>query len=155
MEPEHKKKRQKLTVVDWCVLAALLVGIASMSRPGITLARQEQQLANMVERLQMMRSHILLYRAEHDGLLPGQSRPGEAVTSAGFAAAMREYRPHGYASLGGIPENPYIVNPRLSAEVTCVNDPYAEPSGREGTGWWFNAATGEFFACDCEFHTRY
>lgn len=155
MDSEKKKKRPTFTLIDWCVLAGIFVGIASVYSPSITLARQEQKLADMVERLQMMRSHILLYRAEHSGLLPGQIRNGEPVTSDGFIEAICEYHPTGYSGINSMPENPYIMDPDMSTAVHCVNEPGAEPAGREGTGWWFNSATGEFFACDNEFHTRY
>jgi hypothetical protein len=53
------------------------------------------------------------------------------------------------------PDNPYIQDSDCRNTVTCVNDPNIRPDGTEGTAWWFNAATGDFRACDSEFHTAY
>lgn len=157
MEPsiEEKGKKIKLKMIDWCVLAGFFVIIVSMSTPSLSLARQEQKMADMIERLQTVRSHILLYCADHDGLKPGQDQPGESVSTEAFTAAICDYRPTGFSRLGTIPDNPYIADSKQSNKVICVNDPDAGPTGKEGVGWWFNAATGEFRACDSEFHTRY
>jgi len=152
----EKKQTNKLTLCDGCVLA-LIIGIAAaVFTPGVTQAREEKKLSDMVDRLQMIRSRIMLYQAEHNGLLPGQQSAGESVSSDAFVVAMKQQRFDGEGPyLRTMPENPYVQNPVLRTTITCVNDINAVPLGSEGTGWWFNAATGDFFACDSEFHTNY
>ena len=152
----EKKEAKKLTLYDGCILV-LIIGIAaSVFTPGITQAVEEMKLTDMVERLQIIRSQIMLYKAHHDGLLPGQRAVDDSVTSESFALAMAQDNPDGSGPyLKDIFENPYIVDPARRSMITCVNDAEAQPTGTEQTGWWFNAATGEFFACDSEFHTNY
>ena len=152
----EKKEAKKLTLYDGCILI-LIVGIAaSVFTPGITQAVEEMKLSDMVQPLQIIRSQIMLYKHHHNGLLPGQKSAGDFVTSESFALAMAQDTPDGSGPyLKDIFENPYVADPARRSMITCVNDAEAKPTGQEQTGWWFNAATGDFFACDSEFHTHY
>jgi type II secretory pathway pseudopilin PulG len=152
----EKKETKKLTLYDGCILMLIFGVAASVFTPGVTQAVEEMKLSDMVDRLQIIRSQITLYRAYHKGLLPGQRFAGGSVTSEGFIGAMAQDVPDGSGPyLKDIFENPYVADPARRSMITCVNDPDAKPTGAEQTGWWFNAATGEFFACDSEFHTNY
>lgn len=150
MEKETGTKR--LTVCDWCILVAVISLLASLAQPTFSQAVEEKKLTDLVDRLQSVRAKIQLYKVTHDGLLPGQRFAGDTVTAEQFTDAMagsgsgRE----GFA-LRQIPINPYSE----SCSVTCVNDPDAKPAGTEDAAWWFNAATGDFYACDSQFHTNY
>ena len=152
----EKKETNKLTLCDACILM-LLIGIAaSVFTPNLTQAVEEKKLSDMVDRLQVIRSQIMLYRAEHNGLFPGQRFAGDLVTSDAFALAMKQKRSDGSGSyLRKFFDNPYILGAEQRNTITCVNDVNVMPTGFEGTGWWFNAATGDFFACDSKFHTNY
>ena len=152
----EKKETPKLTLCDGCILV-LIIGIAaSVFTPGITQAVEEMKLSDMVDRLQMIRSQIMLYKAHHNGLFPGQDAIGGSVTSESFIRALAQNTPDGSGPyLKMMPENPYAPVLARRSAITCVNDANAKPTGQEQTGWWFNAATGEFFACDSEFHTHY
>ena len=39
--------------------------------------------------------------------------------------------------------------------IAFVGDPACQPSGAEGTGWWFNSGTGQFRASDSLESSRY
>lgn len=150
-----KKEKKKFKVCDWCVLVGVFALFASFCTPGITQAVEEQKLSDMVDHLQIMRSQILLFKSEHNGLLPGQQQTGDAVTRESFEAALARQRSNGQgAYLSSIPENPYVLEGDKKS-MTFVHDPAAKPTGSEGTAWWFNSATGEIFACDSEYHTNY
>jgi len=153
---EKKEKKRKLKWCDWCVLISIVTLIASVSHPTITQAMEEQKLSSMVDRLQMVRSQIRLYKADK-GLFPGQHEIGDlTVTANEFAAALKERQTGGNVSyLNYLPDNPYVSGVGINDAVMCVNDPDAKPSGTEPAGWWYNAATGEFCACDTKFHTNY
>ena len=153
---EKNEKKSKLRLCDWCVLIGIITLIASIAHPPITQAMDEQKLSNMVDRLQMVRSQIRLYKAEK-GLFPGQQQIGDlSVTADEFIKALSEQQTDRIVPyVEQFPGNPYVSNPTVSDEVTCVNDPDAKPSGIESTGWWYNAATGDFYACDSQFHTNY
>jgi hypothetical protein len=150
------QKKRKLTVCDWCVLVVIFGMGASLLTPGITQAVEEKKLADMVERLHAVRTEILLYQSEHNGLFPGQRFPNDIVTEERFLEALRELRPDGKGSyLRWLPENPYVLDTESATKLLCVNDPNSRPTGREGCAWWFNGATGEFTAADSVFHTNY
>ena len=137
-------KKRKLTLCDWCVLVGIFGVGASLLTPGITQAVEEKKLTDMVDRLHWIRTGILLYQSEHDGLLPGQRFAGDAVTTERFLEAMRQRRADGKGSyLSRLPENPYVTETMRAAELVCVNDPDCKPTGREGAAWWFNGATGD------------
>lgn len=154
---EKNEKKVKLTLCDWCVLMGIITLIASVSHPALSQAMDEKKLSDMVDHLQTVRSQIRLYKAEHNGLFPGQMRiADQSVTCEEFLTALKEQQAGRTESyLGQIPVNPYISEPSAGSTITCVNDPDAHPTGTEGTGWWYNAATGEFYACDSQFHTNY
>ncbi len=152
----EKKETKKITLCDGCILILIIGMAASVFTPGVTQAVEEKKLSDMVDRLHVIRSQIVLYKAHHNGLLPGQQCAGDSVTSDVFIHAMRQQRPDDRGSyLRSIPENPYIQTEQQKTAITCVNDVNAVPTGHEGTGWWFNTATGDFFACDSEFHANY
>jgi general secretion pathway protein G len=152
----EKNETKKLTLCDGCILVVLIGIAAAVFTPGVTQAMEEKNLSDMVDRLQIIRSQIMLYKAHHNGLLPGQGVVGDSVTSDAFAFAMKQQRPDGSGPyLRDIFENPYVVDPSRRSTITCVNDINAAPTGSEGAGWWFNAATGDFFACDSKLHTTY
>ncbi len=153
---EKNEKKTKLTLCDWCVLIAIIGLVASVSHPALSGAMEEKKLSDMVDRLQMVRSQIRLYKAEHNGLYPGQEEIGDlSVTGEAFILALQREADNGTPYLQQFPDNPYLSSSALSNAVTCVNDSKAIPMGTEETGWWFNVATGEFYACDSEFHTNY
>ena len=152
----EKNETKTLTLYDGCILMLLFGIAASVFTPGLIQASEEKKLSDMVDRLQIIRTQIMLYKAHHDGLLPGQRSVGDSVTSDAFALAMKQQRPDGSGPyLGEIFDNPYVLNLQQQNAITCVNDTNAMPTGLEGTGWWLNAATGDFFACDSKLHTEY
>ena len=55
-----------------------------------------------------------------------------------------------------MPENLFISDAAERIAVTCVHNAPADaaPAGNEGTGWWFNAANGDFRACSAD-HITY
>ncbi|MHC5062267.1 MAG: hypothetical protein ACYTFK_14515 [Planctomycetota bacterium] len=88
--------------------------------------------------------------------MPGQKVKGGDIKEADFVAAMTTRSPvDGYGPyFKDMPGNPFISGPAKD-DITCVNDKDLLPTGAEGTGWWINAATGEFRACDSKFRTAY
>jgi type II secretory pathway pseudopilin PulG len=153
METEKKKK---LSVCDWCVLVVIFGMGASLLTPGVTQAVEEKKLSDLVDRLHAVRAEIQLYQADHNGLLPGQRYPKDIVTEERFLEALRKERVDSKGSyLRWMPANPYVTDPERCDRVMCVNDPDLKPTGAEGVAWWFNGATGEFYAADSAFHTNY
>lgn len=129
------------------VLALMLFAAAvGWMVPKMAQAVAENRIVLLMERLHQVRSGIALYRAQNDGRLPGWGTDGRA--SAEFFCS--ELTEEGCQ----IPANPFVQGP-AAYRVTVTDNPAARPTGREGTGWWYNAATGHFAACDSRYHSAF
>jgi general secretion pathway protein G len=148
--------KRGFTVMEIFIVAVILCILAAIVVPRISQAKAEGKLSDMVSRLQMIRSQMELYKIQHGDLLPGQEVIAGDITEARFITAMtRKNTVDGYGPyFKKMPENPFITG-EVANDITCVNDTNAVPTGIEGTGWWLNAATGQFRACDSQFHTAY
>jgi type II secretory pathway pseudopilin PulG len=156
MDANKPKLNPQSTWLEVAIGIVLLLVLAMMVVPQWTRAAGEGRLAALSDTLHLVRSTIDIYRAEHNGLMPGQRQAGQKVTPAAFVAAMTCPDAGGkYRYFEQFPANPFVRDDGRRTTVTCVNCPSAQPNGTEGTAWWFNAATGEFKACDEKFHTTY
>jgi len=144
------------TLVEILIVVVILGILAAMVIPQFANAAGESNLTNLKANLQTIRTQILMYKIEHNDLYPGQTVIGGDVTAEAFRQAL--------STRGLDGRGPYVnkfpFNPCMSANedrygITCVNDANAHPTGNEGTGWWFNAATGDFRACDSPEHINY
>jgi general secretion pathway protein G len=149
-------ERRGFTVMEIFMVIVILCIVAAVAIPRASHAAAENRTSDMVGKLHLVRSQIQLYRAQHANLLPGQKIIGGDITQADFIDAMTArsavdgYGPY----LDQMPENPFVSG--LAADdITCANDANSLPTGAESTGWWLNAATGEFRPCDSKFHTAY
>jgi type II secretory pathway pseudopilin PulG len=150
-----RRMRSGYTMEDVVIAMLLLALVAASAAPRFTKASAENRLPAMVESLHRVRSQIQVYKLEHDGLLPGQEATGDEICCDDFIKAMTESDGRGSRGyLKAIPANPF-VDDETADEITVVNSFDAKCSGLEGTGWWFNAATGEFRASDSSFHSDY
>ncbi len=147
--------KRGFTVMELFIIAIVVCIIAAVAVPRFSVARSRGKLSDMVSKLQQVRSQITLYKIQHDGLLPGQNAKGSDIAENGFVRAMTEKDSTGFGPyLKEIPANCFIKG-KSAKKITLINDPDAVPSGDEGTGWWFNAATERFCASDSKFHTEY
>ena len=141
--------------MEVCILLIVLAIIGSVAAPRIGKASSEARLSRLVESLQDIRSNIALYKIQNNNLLPGQTEPGGDISQEAFIAAITGINADGStAYLKKIPLNPFSSRDKAGM-ITCVNSPLAVPKGNEDTGWWLNAATGQFRACDSAFHAAY
>jgi len=147
--------KRGFTVMEIVIVAIIVCIIAAMSVPRFSMAKSNGRLGDMVGKLQQVRSQIALYKTQHDGLLPGQHTTGGDIAENDFVTAMTMKDSAGLGPyLKTIPANSFIKN-KLAEKITFVNDPDATACGNEGTGWWFNSATGKFCASNSRFHTEY
>ncbi len=145
----------RYSIMDILMTMALVTLIAASSAPRFSKAAAENRLSAMVDALHTVRCQIEIYRLEHGGLLPGQDDSEAGVSADAFVKCMTKKDTAGRGPLlKAIPANPFFHGDAAD-DVTCVNAMDAMPTGEEGTGWWFNAATGHFRACDSRFHSVY
>ncbi len=145
-------EKNGLTWTEIFVVMMILGIVSAVAVPRFSRASSQARLNDLISDLQEVRSQLELFKIQHDDRLPGQTVMDGAIDEKLF---VRELTERGSDGLGPyliqIPSNAYN-NQRT---VTFVNDPLAQPRGDEGTGWWCNAATGEFRACDSRDTIRY
>ena len=139
--------RKGFTLVEILIVVVILAILAVIVIPQFSQASSESNLTNLAANLQTMRSQIQLYKVQHRDLFPGQAVIGGDINEANFITALTTndgtYGPY----IKQIPKNIYLPF-ATQRTLTFVNDPTASPTGNEGTAWWFNAANGDFRACD-------
>ena len=143
-------------VFEGGMIVLILMAIALVATPRISQAQAERRVSVLVDRLQQVRSRIAVYQVEHGGTMPGLTADGQLISPDDFTAALTNENGQSLEPyLDRIPANPFIEDEESRRSVTVVNDPAARPTGQEGTGWWFNTATGRFAACDSSYHAAY
>ena len=151
----RRRRSGAFTLVEILLVVVILGVLAAIVIPQFSSATSEAHLNTLLGNLQTFRSQIQLYKVQHYDLLPGQASLGGAVAEADFVAALTNDDDYG-AYVSKIPENLFISDASDRIAITCVNDAAADaaPAGDEGTGWWFNAANGDFRACSAD-HITY
>ena len=153
---KSEKQKQGFTVMEIFIVIIILGIIAAIVVPKFSQASSESRLEDLVSDLQMVRSQIELYKIQHKDLLAGQFAKGGSINEDSFKVALTVKGSDGMGPyLKKLPKNYYLVNAKRRDSITFVNDRKANPTGKEGTGWWFNVATGEFRANDSPFHAAY
>ncbi|MCD6394982.1 MAG: prepilin-type N-terminal cleavage/methylation domain-containing protein [Planctomycetes bacterium] len=148
------KRNGAFTLVEILLVVVILGVLAAIVIPQFSEATSEANLNTLLGNLQTLRSQIELYKVQHYDLLPGQATVGGDVDEADFVAALTNDATYG-SYVSKIPENLFIADAANRDAITCVNNAAAAPAGNEGTGWWFNAANGDFRACDSLDSTQY
>ncbi len=153
---ENPKKHKNFSLIEMFVLLVMFGLLAAVVVPRFPEASSETELSDMVNKLQIMRSQIELYRIQHNDLYPGQQTAGGRIDPQSFVIDLVEKDPvDGYGPyLKEIPVNPFAEGTG-GEKIVFVNDKNAKVKVKAGYGWWFNAATGEFRACTKAEHTRY
>jgi general secretion pathway protein G len=145
-------ERKGLTWTEVFTVVVFLGIVSAMAVPRFSRASQQARLNELISDLQEVRSQIELYRIQHRDRFPGQTEVLSPVDGKLFVKALTERGTDGMGPyLQQFPANVYN---HLNT-VTFTSDPAAQPSGTEGTGWWFNSATGQIRACDSPENTRY
>jgi len=148
--------RHGFTVMEVFMVIIILCIVAAVAVPRLSHAAAQNRTSDMVGKLHLVRSQVQLYKSQHGDLLPGQKVIGADINQADFIDAMTArstvdgYGPY----LKEMPGNPFVAGDAAD-DITCVNGVNSVPTGTEGTGWWLNAATGQFRPCDSKFHTAY
>ncbi len=143
----NESRSRGFTLVEILIVVVILGVLAAIVIPQFSQASSEANLNTLLGNLQTVRSQIQLYKVQHNDLLPGQAAFGGDVAEAAFVDALTNDDDYG-SYVSKIPENLFISDAADRVAVTCVNDAAADaaPAGDEGTGWWFNAANGDFRA---------
>ncbi|AQT68896.1 PilD-dependent protein PddA [Anaerohalosphaera lusitana] len=149
-------KKSGFTLVEILIVVVILGILAGIVLPGLGQASEDAHETNLKSNLQTVRMQIQLYKTQHDDLLPGQSTIGGNITQADFKAAILSTDAQGYGPyMHDMPKNMLLNDAAKQDDITIVNSDGAVPTGAEGTGWWLNAANGDFRACDSADHINW
>jgi len=125
------------------VAIAIILGVFAVAViPRATLASNEAKISRLVERLQITRSQIQLYKIQHIERLPGGgSAPFEQALTrkTNITGALDAAGPYG-PYVKELPENPF--NNLNAVEV----EQDSRHLGGGNCGWHFNSKTGAFHA---------
>jgi general secretion pathway protein G len=130
------KAKKGFTLVEILIVVVILGILAAIVIPQFTDASEQAKIASLRSDLQMMRSQIELYKAQHNDELP--TDPGhlglvDALTPVNGLGITDQYGASVAAGTDGavgpymreIPSNPFVVD-------------------TDGlTGWWFNTLNGD------------
>lgn len=136
------KDNTLLWYVEVVVIAITLGVFAVAVTPKFTLASNEAKISRLVDRLQITRSQIQLYKIQHieqlpgGGLAPFEQALTRKTNITGALDAAGPYGPY----LKDIPENPF--NNLNTVEV----EQDSRHLGGGNCGWHFNSKIGAFHA---------
>lgn len=124
--------KSRLSYVELVTVALALSMVSIQFVPRLTRATEGSTTRDMIEGLQIMRTQLALYHAEHDNSWP----PSDSFGSFEAAMTTRQRRREPYVK--EIPVNP------CNGMNTVRFD--GEPAGANKAGWRFDTQTGLFQA---------
>lgn len=125
--------RKAFTLVEILIVVVILGILAAIVVPQFTSASEEAQAGNVATQLQTIRSQIELYRVKHNGNYPDLINNQWDDLLPDSSGGNSEY-------LRAAP-----VNPRTSSDAIVAGTDI--DASDADSGWIFDAATGNVFAC--------
>jgi type II secretory pathway pseudopilin PulG len=126
------KEKTRLSYVEVVIIASVLSVVTVSIVPKFIKASPESRTSDLIDGLQEMRSHLDLYRAQHENSLP----PVDSFES--FKTAMttkvEQYGPY----VEKVPVNPFNNLKTVRFD--------GEPAGAGKAGWRIDTKTGLFQA---------
>ncbi len=141
------------TLVEILIVVIILGIIAGIIVPSFSDVTTISRESNLKENLSKIRAQIQVYRAHHGTWPDGDNFTDQMLkyTDADGQTADQKSADHPYGPyLEQMPANPISsVN-----TIRSTDDPEQHyPPGDEDAGWWYNEATGRFYADLTGLHT--
>jgi general secretion pathway protein G len=132
--------RSAFTLVEVLIVVVIMAILAATIIPQFTSSTNDAKASTSKFNLHTMRSQIELYKANHNGLLPGATLAElTASTDADGTIGTGASFPFG-PYMRTIPENPFTNNSSVKA---ITNDPAQAGDVTAGNaGWLYNTTTG-------------
>jgi general secretion pathway protein G len=147
------------SMVEILMVLAILGLIATIVVPNFTQASEDARLGSLCEDLQLLRSQIALYAAQHEERPPSFSQFRRQLTettdvngvpSGGTQRAPKAEPPVIFGPyLKRIPVNPFNGRTDETGQHGAIDDATAGPSvGDDGGSWEYDETTGNVWADD-------
>jgi prepilin-type N-terminal cleavage/methylation domain-containing protein len=134
------------TLVEILIVVTILAILATIVAANFTDIPSTVKQTNLKENLSKIRAHIEVYRNQHAGLPDGDLLAEQLTKPTNFAGDLADVRGGEYICGPYIEQMP--MNPMTSlGTIRTTDDPSALfPPGDQNGGWWYNGATGRFYA---------
>jgi len=138
--------RRAFTLVEILIVVIILGILAAVVIVNFADIPGTVKETNLKENLSKIRAHIQVYRNQHADLQDGDRFADQLTKPTNFAGDVADVRGGEYIYGPYIEQMP--ANPMTSlGTIRTTDDPSALfPPGDQNAGWWYNSASGRFYA---------
>jgi prepilin-type N-terminal cleavage/methylation domain-containing protein len=135
----NKKRNAAFTLIEVLIVVVIMAVLAATIIPQFSTSVDDSKASQLQFNTHSLRSQIELFRVQHGGTYPAITNNLEAlVKKTDAAGAVDPNGAFGPYLLDAIPINP-VTNSNTVTAATAATP-------KKGTGWLYNAATGELWA---------
>ncbi|MEW4451583.1 prepilin-type N-terminal cleavage/methylation domain-containing protein [Bremerella sp. JC817] len=135
----HSKKNG-FTLIEVLIVVVILAVLAATVIPQFTDSTTDAKKSSVLFNLHTLRSQIQLYRAHHDGKVPGAALTELTIATDADGNAGGSFGPY----LSKIPVNNFTNSATVSSTTG------APSAVVEGAGWLYDSTTGEIWVNDAD-----
>jgi type II secretory pathway pseudopilin PulG len=132
------REQSRLSYFEIIIITVVLAVVAVRVVPQFTEASPESKICDLIDGLEQMRTHLDLYRAQHNGSLPDVN--SFTVFQEALTSGIGRYGPY----IKEVPVNPFNNLGTVRFD--------GEPAGAGTAGWRLDTRTGLFQADDSVAH---
>ena len=138
--------RRAFTLVEILIVVIILGILAAVVIANFADIPSTVKETNLKENLSKIRAHIEVYRNQHADIPDGDRFAEQLTKPTNFAGDVADVRGGEYVYGPYIEQMP--ANPMTGLRaIRTTDDPSALfPPGDQNAGWWYNEATGRFYA---------
>ncbi|MEN6450883.1 MAG: type II secretion system protein [Thermoguttaceae bacterium] len=148
------KRRNAFTLIEVLIVVIIMAVLAATIIPQFSSSTNDAKLSSVKFNLRTIRAQVEMYKIHHNGSVPALATFADQMTgttnSSGAVGTGTGYT-YGPYFQGQVPANPYNnLNTLKTTTATTEADAKAAVDG--GSGWLYNATTGDFFANNSEYY---
>lgn len=139
----NNKRRYGFTLAEVLIVVVMMVVLAATIVPQLVDSSEEARASSAKFELQTLRSHIQLYKSEHDGKVPGDDLAELLLTTNSAGTTDLDDGPLIYGPyIQSIPVNPFTGSDSV---VEITKNPAASTDVTKSEGWLYRKTDGEIW----------